>query len=98
MKIEENSIIQSLRDETKEVKQGALIYLLTESFSIFYHLDEMGNDQEKCEMLKEDLIELFTTSKEYCRKNGISWQECKQKVIENGHNKAFSEFIELLNL
>lgn len=98
MKIEENSIIQSLNDETKEIKQGALIYLLTESFSIFYHLDEMGNDQEKCNMLKEDLIELFTSSKAYCAKNGISWEDCKRKIIENKHNKEFGEFIELLNL
>ena len=98
MKIEENSIIQSLKDESKEVKQGALIYLLTESFSIFYHLDEMGKDKVKCKMLKEDLQELFTTSKEYCIKNDIDWIECKTKIIENKHNKEFCEFIELLKL
>lgn len=98
MKIEENSIIQSLENETKEVKQGALIYLLTESFSIFYHLDEMPDDDNKCYMLKEDLKELFNSSKEYCKKNNIDWETCKCKITENKHNKEFKEFIELLGL
>ena len=98
MKIEENSIIQSLESENTDVKQGAVIYLLTESFSILHHVFEMDPKDKECQMLTEDLAELFISTKAYCIKNKINWEDCKQKIAENKQNKEFDLFIKSLDL
>ena len=98
MRIEENSIILSLEKENTDVKQGAIIYLLTESFSILHHIFEMDPKERKCQMLSEDLAELFISAKSYCIKNHIEWNECKRKISAHNQNKEFEWFIKSLDL
>ena len=98
MRIEDNTIIQSLKDENVDIKQGAVIYLLTESFSILHHINEIDAQSEECKMLTEDLVELFETTKEYCKKYQIDWEECKRRITENKQNSEFNAFIRALKL
>ena len=98
MKIEENSIIQLLEKENTDVKQGAVIYLLTESFSILHHLFEMDPKERECQMLTEDLAELFISAKSYCIKNHIEWEDCKRKISDHKQNKEFELFMKSLDL
>ena len=98
MRIEDNTIIQSLEHENSDVKQGAVIYLLTESFAMLQHIYEMDPESEESKMLTEDLAELFATSKEYCVKNNLNWDECKRRISDNNHSSELKIFLDRIEL
>ena len=96
MRIEDNTIIQSLEHENADVKQGAVIYLLTESFAMLQHIYEMDPESQQCRMLTEDLAELFATSKAYCIEHQLNWEECKRRITDMNLNKELKIFIDTL--